>query len=60
MNKAGMNILEQVSLCYGGTSFVYKPRGSIAGSSGRNRANSLRNLQIDFQSGWISLQSHQK
>ena len=32
MNKAAMNIVEQVSLWYGGASFGYMPRSGIAES----------------------------
>jgi hypothetical protein len=58
MNKAAMNIVEPVSLWYGGASFGYMPRSGIAGFSGRTISNFLRNLQIDFQSGCTNLQSH--
>ena len=59
-NKAAMNVAEHVSLWNGGASFGYIPKSSIAGSSGRSISNFLRNLQIDFQSGCTSLQSHQQ
>jgi hypothetical protein len=39
MNKAAMNIVEQISLQYSGVSFVHMLRGV------------LRNHQLDFQSG---------
>ena len=39
--------------------WVYSKTG-IAGSSGRSISNFLRNFQIDFQSGWTRLQSHQQ
>ncbi|MQL00661.1 DUF3704 domain-containing protein, partial [Escherichia coli] len=45
---------------HGGTSFGYIPKSGIAGSSGRSISNFLRKFQIDFQSGCISLQSHQQ
>jgi hypothetical protein len=51
MNKAAMNIVEQVSLRDGGISFVYMSRSRIAGSWCRTVPNFLRNRQIDFQSG---------
>jgi hypothetical protein len=53
-----MNIVEHVFLLYVGASSGYMPRSGIAGSSGRTIYNFLRNLQIDFQSGYTSLQSH--
>jgi hypothetical protein len=43
----------------GGASFGYIPKSGIAGSSGRSISNFLRSLQIDFQSGYTSLRSHQ-
>jgi hypothetical protein len=58
--KAAMNIVEHVPLWHGGASFGYIPKSGIAGSSGRSIPNFLRNLQIDFQSGCTSLQSHQQ
>ena len=59
-NKAPMNIVEHVPLWHGRASFRYIPKSSIAGSSGRDISNFLRNLQIDFQSGCTSLQSYQQ
>ena len=59
-NKAATNIVEHVPLWHGGASFGYIPKSGIAGSSGRSISNFLRNLQIDFQSGCTSLQSHQQ
>ena len=59
-NKATMNIVEHMPLWHGGASFGYIPKSGIAGSSGRSISNFLRNLQIDFQSGCTSLQSHQQ
>jgi hypothetical protein len=50
-----MNIEENVSLLHGASS-GYMPRSDIAGSSGGTMSNSLRNHQIDFQSGCNSLQ----
>jgi len=51
MNKAAINIVEQVSLWHGGKYFGDMPRSSIAGSYGRTIPNFLRNCQIDFRSG---------
>jgi hypothetical protein len=59
-NKASMNIVEHMSLWYDGVSFGYTIKSVIAGSSGMSSSNFLRNLQIDFQSGHTSLQSHQQ
>jgi hypothetical protein len=39
---------------------IYMPRSGVAGSSGSTMSNFLRNHQTDFQSGCISLQSHQQ
>jgi hypothetical protein len=58
--KAAMNIVEHVFLLPVGTSSGYMPRRGIAGSSGSSMSNFLRNLQTDFQSACISLQSHQQ
>ena len=55
-----MNIVEHKSLWYGGASFWYMLRSSIAGSSCRVISNFLRNCQIGFQSGCTSLQSYQQ
>jgi hypothetical protein len=52
--------VEHVSLLYVGASFGYMPRSDIAGSSGRTNSNFLRNHQIDFQSSFTSLESHQQ
>ena len=57
-NKAAMNIVKHMPLWHGGASFGYIPKSGIAGSSGRSISNFLRNLQIHFQSGCTSLQSH--
>jgi hypothetical protein len=59
-NKAAMNIVEHVPLWHGGASFGYIPKSGIVGSSGRSISNFLRNIQVDFQSGCTSLQSHQQ
>jgi hypothetical protein len=47
INKAAMNIVEQVFILPVGTS-GYMPMRGIAGSSGSNMSNFLRNLQTDF------------
>jgi hypothetical protein len=60
INKAAMNIVEHVSFLLVGTSSGYMPRRGIAGSSGSNMSNFLRNRQTDFQSGCTSLQYHQQ
>ena len=59
-NNAIMNIVEHVLLWHGGASLGCIPKSGTAGSSGRSISNFLRNLQIDFQSGCTSLQSHQQ
>jgi hypothetical protein len=60
INKAAMIIVEHVSFLPVGISSVYMSRRRIAGSSGSNMSNFLRNRQTDFQSFCISLQSHQQ
>jgi hypothetical protein len=60
INKAAMNIVENVSLLHVGTSSEYMPRSGITRSCGSNMFKFLRNRQTDFQSGSISLQSHQQ
>ena len=57
---AAMNIVEHVSLLHVGSFPGYMPRSGIAGSSGSTMSNFLRNHHTDFQSGCISLQSHQQ
>ena len=59
-NKAAMNIVKHVPLWHGGASIGYIPKNGIYGSLGRSISSFLRNLQIDFQSGCASLQSHQQ
>ena len=59
-NKATMNIVEHMPLWHDGTSFGYITKSSITGSSGSSISNFLRNFQIDFQSGYSSLQSHKQ
>jgi hypothetical protein len=53
--KATINIVEN-----GGFSFGYSLKSGIVSCSGRSISTFLRNLQIDFQSGCTSLQSHQQ
>ena len=60
INKAAMNIVEQVFLLPVGTYSGYVPRRGIAGSSSSTMSIFLRNCQTDFQSGCTSLQSHQQ
>jgi hypothetical protein len=55
-----MNIVEHVFLLPVGTTSVYMPRRSIAGSSSSTMSNFLRNRRTDFQSGCTSLQFHQQ
>jgi hypothetical protein len=57
---AAMNIVEHVSLLHVGASSGYMSRSVIAGSSCSTMSNILRNQQTDFQSDYISLQSHQQ
>jgi hypothetical protein len=59
-NKAAMNIVEHMSLWDGGVFWRYMYKSGIAGSSGRTISNFLRIIQIDFQGGCTSLQSHQQ
>ena len=59
-NKAAMSIVEQVSLWYSGTSFGYVTRSGIAWPWGKTSPNFLRTFQIDFQSGYTNLYSHQQ
>jgi hypothetical protein len=47
-------------LWHGGASFGYIPKSGIAVFSGKSISNFLRNLQIDFQSGYTNVQSHQQ
>jgi hypothetical protein len=59
-NKVDMNIVELVPLWQGGVSFEYIPKCGIAEASGISNSNFLMNLQIDFQTGFTNLQSHQQ
>jgi hypothetical protein len=60
INKAAMNIVEHVSFLQDGTSSGYMPRRGNTRSSCSIMSNFLMNVQTDFQSGCISLQSHQQ
>jgi hypothetical protein len=55
-----MNIVEHVSLLHVGASSEYMHRRGITGSSCSTMSSFLRNCQTDFQSFYISLQSHQQ
>jgi hypothetical protein len=59
-NKADMNIVEHVLLQHGGAPVGYMTKSGIAGSLDRSISNFLKNLQNNFQSGCISLQSYQQ
>jgi hypothetical protein len=60
INKAAMNIVENVFLLPVGISSGYMPRRGIAGSSCSTMSNFMKNHQTDFQSDFTSLQSHQQ
>ena len=60
INKAAMNIVENVTSLHVGTSSGFMPRSGIAGSSGSTMSNFLRNCQAEFHSGCTSLKSHQQ
>jgi hypothetical protein len=60
ISEATVNIVEHVSILHVGASSGYILRSGIAGFSDSNMSNFLRNYQTDFQSGCISLQSHQQ
>ena len=60
INNSAMNIVEHVSLLHVGAPSGYMPKSGIAGYTGSNMSNFLRNRQTDFQSGFTSLQSHQQ
>ena len=55
-----MNIVEHEPILIDRASFGSIPENGVAGSSGRSIFHFLRKLQIDFQSGCSSLQSHQQ
>ena len=55
-----MNMMDHMFVLPVGTSSGYMPGTGIAGSSGSTMSNFLRNCQTDFQSGCVSLQSHQQ
>ena len=48
INKAAMNIVENVSLLWVGIFFGYMSCSGIAGSPGKIISNFLRNCQIDY------------
>ena len=56
-NRAGMNIVEHVSLMHAKESSGYMPTSGIAGSV---MPSFLRNRHTDFQSACAILQSHQQ
>jgi hypothetical protein len=51
MNKAALNIFEQVPLWWDGVFFSYMPRRVIAGLLGKPTPHFLRNCHSDFYSG---------
>jgi hypothetical protein len=55
-----MNIVAHVSLLYVAKSSGYMLRSGIARTSGRSISNFLRGCQINFKSGFTSLQSHKQ
>jgi hypothetical protein len=55
INKATKNIVEHMSMLYGGTSFGCMARSDVAESSGRNISSFLRNCHTDSQSDYTSL-----
>ena len=57
INKAALNITENMPLLYVGASSGYMPGRGIAGSYGSTMSNFLRNCQADFLSGCNILQS---
>jgi hypothetical protein len=60
INKAAMNIVDNLYLLQVGAFSEYMPRRGIARSFGSTMSNFLRNIQTDFQSGCDSLHSHQQ
>ena len=57
-NKPAVNIVVQVSFWDIGIFWGYMPRSAIAGSQGRTIPSFLRNNQINFHSGCMSLHSY--
>jgi hypothetical protein len=55
-----MKIVEHVLLWHCGASFGFIPKSGIAMFLGRSISNFLRSLQLDFQSGCNSVQTHQQ
>ena len=60
INKSAINIVEHVLFLYVGSPFEDMPRSSISVSSGRTISNFLRQPQVDFQSDFTSLHSHEQ
>ena len=58
--RDAMDIMEHVSLWYCGAFWGYMSKSGKAGCSYRSISIYLRNLQIDFQSDCMSLQSYQQ
>jgi hypothetical protein len=58
MNKATMNIVEELFLWYSGASFRYVPQSGLAGSQGRTTPSFVRNYPIVFHSSYTSFRSH--
>ena len=56
INKAAMNIVEDVFFLLVGTSSGYMPSSGVAGSSSSTISNFLKNQQTDFPDVCISLQ----
>jgi hypothetical protein len=60
INKATINIVENVFFLYVKASFGHMPRSDIDGSSGGTISNFLSNCQTYFQSDCSSLKSQQQ